>query len=80
MRKQVYNKRMKMLYCLGRLWNDNKEKILKLFDTSRDYIFPAKILPQNYAAKQTVRIATMAAVAMCESIEAVSDEKAEING
>lgn len=42
------------------------------------YIFPAKILPQNYAAKQTVRIATMAAVAMCESIEAVSDEKAEI--
>ena len=41
-------------------------------------MFPAKILPQNYAAKQTVRIATMAAVAMCESIEAVSDEKAEI--
>lgn len=35
-----------------------KEKILKLFETSR--------------------IATMAAVAMCESIEAVSDEKAEI--
>lgn len=34
--------------------------------------------PENYSAKQAVRITTMAAVAMCEAIEAVSDEKAEI--
>lgn len=34
--------------------------------------------PENYAAKQAVRITTMAAVAMCEAIEAVSDEKAGI--
>lgn len=34
--------------------------------------------PRNYSAKQAVRITTMAAVAMCETIEAVSDEKAEI--
>ena len=34
--------------------------------------------PGNYSAKQAVRITTMAAVAMCEAIETVSDEKAEI--
>lgn len=34
--------------------------------------------PQNYSAKQAVRITTMAAVAMCEAIEAVSDETATI--
>ena len=34
--------------------------------------------PGNYSAKQAVRITTMAAVAICEAIEAVSDEKAEI--
>ena len=34
--------------------------------------------PKNYSAKQAVRITTMAAVAMCEAIETVSDEKAEI--
>lgn len=34
--------------------------------------------PENYSAKQAVRITTMAAVAMCEAIEAVFDEKAEI--
>ncbi len=34
--------------------------------------------PQNYSAEQAVRITTMAAVAMCEAIEAVSDEKAQI--
>ena len=55
-----------------------KKKYSSFLRRAETYIFPAKILPQNYAAKQTVRIATMAAVAMCESIEAVSDEKAEI--
>lgn len=34
--------------------------------------------PQNYSSKQAVRITTMAGVAMCEAIEAISDEKAEI--
>lgn len=34
--------------------------------------------PKNFSAKQAVRITTMAAVAMCEAIEAVSDDKAEI--
>ena len=34
--------------------------------------------PRNYSAKQAVRITSMAAVAVCEAIEAVSDEKAEI--
>lgn len=34
--------------------------------------------PDNYSAKQAVRITTMAAVAMCEAIEAVSGKKAEI--
>ena len=34
--------------------------------------------PQNYSAKQAVKITTMAAVAMCEAIEAVSDETAKI--
>lgn len=34
--------------------------------------------PENYSGQQAVRITTMAAVAMCEAIEAVSDEKAEI--
>ena len=34
--------------------------------------------PQNCSAEQAVRITTMAAVAMCEAIEAVSDEKAGI--
>lgn len=34
--------------------------------------------PGNYSAKQAVRITTMAAVAICEAIEAVSDEKTEI--
>lgn len=34
--------------------------------------------PQNYSAKQAVRITTIAAVAMCEAIEAVSDETATI--
>lgn len=34
--------------------------------------------PANYSASQAVSITTMAAVAMCEAIEAVSDEKAEI--
>lgn len=34
--------------------------------------------PKNYSAKQAVRITTMAAVAMCEAIESVSDETAEI--
>ena len=55
-----------------------KKKYSSFLRRAETYIFPAKILPQNYAAKQTVRIAPMAAVAMCESIEAVSDEKAEI--
>ena len=55
-----------------------KKKYSSFLRRAETYIFPAKILPQNYAAKQTVKIATMAAVAMCESIEAVSDEKAEI--
>ncbi len=34
--------------------------------------------PKNYSATQAVRITTMAAVAMCEAIEAVSGKKAEI--
>lgn len=34
--------------------------------------------PANYSASQAVRITTMAAVAVCESIEEVSDVKAEI--
>lgn len=34
--------------------------------------------PHNYSAGQAVRITTMAAVAMCEAIEAVSDKKAQI--
>ena len=34
--------------------------------------------PENYSAKEAVRITTMAAVAMCEAIESVSDEKAAI--
>lgn len=34
--------------------------------------------PDHYSADQAVRITTMAAVAMCEAIETVSDEKAEI--
>lgn len=34
--------------------------------------------PQHYSASQAVRITTMAAVAMCEAIEEVSDERAEI--
>lgn len=34
--------------------------------------------PENCPAEQAVRITTMAAVAVCEAIEAVSDEKAEI--
>ena len=34
--------------------------------------------PKNYSAKEAVRITTMAAVAMCEAIESVSDEKAAI--
>ena len=34
--------------------------------------------PENCAANRAVRITTMAAVAMCEAIESVSDEKAEI--
>lgn len=34
--------------------------------------------PKNYLPDQAVRITTMAAVAMCEAIEAVSDEKAGI--
>lgn len=34
--------------------------------------------PKNYSAEQAVRITTMAAVAICEAIEAISDEKAEI--
>lgn len=34
--------------------------------------------PENYSAEQAVRITTMAAVAMCEAIEAVSGEKAQI--
>lgn len=34
--------------------------------------------PQNYNAAQAVRITTMAAVAMCEAIESVSDESPKI--
>ncbi len=34
--------------------------------------------PENYTAEQAVRITTMAAVAMCEAIEAVSEEEAAI--
>lgn len=34
--------------------------------------------PKDFSPEQAVRITTMAAVAMCEAIEAVSDEKAEI--
>lgn len=34
--------------------------------------------PSNYSASQAVRITTMAAVAMCEAIEEVSDEQAQI--
>lgn len=34
--------------------------------------------PKHYSAAQSVRLTTMAAVAMCEAIEAVSEEKAEI--
>ncbi len=34
--------------------------------------------PDKYTAKQAVRITTMAAVAMCEAIEAVSERKAQI--
>lgn len=34
--------------------------------------------PRNYSAEQAVRITTMAAVAMCEAIEAVSGEEAQI--
>lgn len=34
--------------------------------------------PTNCSAKQAVRMTTMAAVAVCEAIETVSDEKAEI--
>lgn len=34
--------------------------------------------PTNYSASQAVRITTMAAVAVCEAIEEVSDAKAEI--
>ncbi len=34
--------------------------------------------PRKYSSEQAVRITTMAAVAMCEAIESVSDEKAEI--
>ena len=34
--------------------------------------------PKNYTGEQAVRITTMAAVAICEAIEAVSDQKAEI--
>ena len=36
------------------------------------------IRPENFYADQAVRITTMAAVAVCEAIEAVSGEKAEI--
>ena len=55
-----------------------KEKILKLFETSQRRIFFRRRYCPKTMLQQTVRIATMAAVAMCESIEAVSDEKAEI--
>lgn len=34
--------------------------------------------PANYSAEHAVRVTTMAAVAMCEAIEKVSDEKASI--
>lgn len=34
--------------------------------------------PENYEAKQAVRMTTMAAAAMCEAVEAVSDEQASI--
>lgn len=34
--------------------------------------------PRNYSAEQAVKITTMAAVAMCEAIEAVSGEEAQI--
>jgi len=34
--------------------------------------------PQNYTAKKAARITTMAAVAVCEAIEAISDKKAQI--
>lgn len=34
--------------------------------------------PKRYAAEQAVRITSIAAVAMCEAIEAVSEERAEI--
>lgn len=34
--------------------------------------------PKNYSAEQAIRITTIAAVSMCEAIEAISDEKAAI--
>lgn len=34
--------------------------------------------PRNYSAEQSVRITTMAAVAVCEAIEKISNERAEI--
>ena len=34
--------------------------------------------PEQFSERQAVRITTMAAVAVCEAVEAVSDEKAEI--
>lgn len=46
-----------------------KEKILKLFETSRDVYFSGEDIAPKLCCKTN---------AMCESIEAVSDEKAEI--
>lgn len=49
------------------------------FSPSDTGIYMSMLLrPQNYSSQQAVRITTMAAVAACEAIEAVSDERAQI--
>lgn len=51
----------------------------QLFSPKDTGVYMSLLLrPQNYSAKQAVKITTMAAVAMCEAIEAVSDETAKI--
>ncbi len=51
----------------------------KFFSPNGTGVYMSVLLrPDNYSASQAVRITTMAAVAMCEAIEEVSDEKAQI--
>lgn len=51
----------------------------KFFSPQGTGIYMSILLkPVNYSTSQAVRITTMAAVAMCEAIEEVSQEKAEI--